>query len=67
MLRFFQYQCVLPTADEGHKKRRIYYEMLIKNGAAFYDYSADALAEMFAAYLNPKVADLMKVAAKDAK
>ena len=39
----------------------------VNNGAAFYDYSAEALAEMFAAYLNPKVAALMKVAAKDAK
>ena len=39
----------------------------VKNGAAFYDYSAEALAEMFAAYLNPKVAGLMKVAAKDAE
>lgn len=39
----------------------------VKNGAAFYDYSAESLAEMFAAYLNPKVADLLKVAAKDAQ
>lgn len=38
----------------------------VKNGAAFYDYSAESLAEMFAAYLNPKVAALLKVAAKDA-
>ncbi len=38
----------------------------VKNGAAYYDYSADALAEMFAAYLNPKVAALIKIAAKDA-
>jgi len=37
----------------------------VKNGAAFYDYSAESLAEMFAAYLNPKVAALMKVAAED--
>lgn len=36
----------------------------VNNGAAYYDYSADSLAEMFAAYLNPKVADLMKEAAK---
>ncbi len=36
----------------------------VKNGAAFYDYSAEALAEMFGAYLNPKVAALMKEAAK---
>ena len=38
----------------------------VKNGAAYYDYSADALSEMFAAYLNPKVAALIKIAAKDA-
>ena len=39
----------------------------VKNGAAYYDYSAESLAEMFAAYLNPKVAGLMKVAAEDAE
>ena len=37
----------------------------VKNGAAYYDYSAESLAEMFAAYLNPKVAALMKTAAED--
>jgi len=36
----------------------------VKNGAAFYDYSAETLAEMFAAYLNPKVAGLLKESAK---
>ena len=36
----------------------------VKNGAAFYDYSAESLAELFGAYLNPKVAALMKTAAK---
>ena len=36
----------------------------VNNGAAYYDYSADSLAQMFAAYLNPKVAGLMKEAAK---
>jgi len=39
----------------------------VNNGAAYYDYSAESLAEMFAAYLNPKVAGLLKEAAKDAK
>ena len=39
----------------------------VKNGAAYYDYSAESLAEMFAAYLTPKVAALMKVAAEDAE
>ena len=36
----------------------------VNNGTAYYDYSAESLAEMFAAYLNPKVAALMKEAAK---
>ena len=36
----------------------------IKNGAAYYDYSAESVAELFAAYLNPRVADIMKNAAK---
>ena len=39
----------------------------VKNGAAYYDYSAESLAEMFAAYLKPKVAGLLKDAAKDAE
>lgn len=39
----------------------------VNNGSAFYDYSAESLAELFAAYLNPKVAGLMKDAAKDVK
>ena len=39
----------------------------VKNGAAYYDYSAEALSDMFTAYLNPKVAGLMKIAAKDAE
>lgn len=36
----------------------------IKNGAAYYDYSAESVAELFAAYLNPRVAEIMKNAAK---
>ena len=36
----------------------------VKDGAAFYDYSAEAVAELFSAYLNPKVSALMKEAAK---
>lgn len=36
----------------------------VNNGEAFYDFSAESVAEMFAAYLNPKVAALMKEAAK---
>ena len=36
----------------------------IKDGAAFYDFSAETVAELFSAYLNPKVSALMKEAAK---
>ena len=36
----------------------------VQNGAAFYDYSAESVAELFATYLNPKVAELLKTAAK---
>ena len=49
------------------KTRAAGFRIGVKNGAAYYDYSAESLAEMFAAYLNPKVAGLMKVAAKDAE
>ena len=37
----------------------------VKNGAAFYDYSADSVSELFAMYLNPKIAELLKTAAKE--
>lgn len=36
----------------------------VKNGAAYYDFSAESVAELFVAYLNPKVAALIKTAAK---
>lgn len=35
------------------------------NGAAYYDFSAEAVAELFSAYLNPRVAQIMKSAAKE--
>jgi V/A-type H+-transporting ATPase subunit E len=35
----------------------------IDNGAAFIDISDEAVAELFSAYLNPKVASIMKNAA----
>ncbi len=34
-----------------------------KNGEAFYDFSAEEVANLFSAYLNPKVTELMKRAA----
>lgn len=35
-----------------------------KDGAAFYDFSAEAVAELFASYLNPVTAKILKEAAK---
>lgn len=35
----------------------------IKDGAAYYDFSAESVAELFSAYLNPKTAAIMKEAA----
>ncbi len=40
------------------------FRISIKNGAAFYDYSAESVADLFSAYLNPRVAAVMKEAAK---
>lgn len=34
-----------------------------ENGAAYYDFSAEAVAEMFASYLNPRTAQILKNAA----
>ena len=36
----------------------------MKNGSAFYDFSADEVAALFSAYLNPRTAQLMKNAAE---
>ncbi len=36
----------------------------IKNGEAFYDFSAESVANLFSSYLNPRTAALMKEAAK---
>lgn len=37
-----------------------------KDGSAYYDYSAESVSELFAAYLNPKIAALVEAAAKEA-
>lgn len=38
-----------------------------KDGGAYYDFSAESVAELFSTYLNPKVAEIMKDAAKGLK
>jgi len=35
-----------------------------KDGSAFYDFSAEAVAAMLSAHLNPKVAEILKNAVK---
>ncbi|MDR1858450.1 MAG: V-type ATP synthase subunit E [Treponema sp.] len=35
-----------------------------KDGSAYYDFSADAVAEMLCAYLNPRLAEILRTAAK---
>jgi V/A-type H+-transporting ATPase subunit E len=35
-----------------------------KDGSAYYDFSAEAVAELLSAYLNPRLAELVKTAAK---
>jgi V/A-type H+-transporting ATPase subunit E len=36
-----------------------------RDGSAYYDFSAEAVADLFASYLNPRVSDIMKSAAKE--
>ena len=36
-----------------------------KDGSAYYDFSAEAVAELLSAYLNPRLAEILKVSAKD--
>lgn len=38
----------------------------LKDGSAFYDYSAESVAELFSAYLNPRVAAILKQSASEA-
>ena len=38
-----------------------------KDGSAYYDFSADSVAEMLSAYLNPHLAEILKSSAKDIK
>ncbi len=35
-----------------------------KDGSAYYDFSADAVAELMSAYLNPRLAEILKSSAK---
>ncbi|MCQ2981377.1 MAG: V-type ATP synthase subunit E [Treponemataceae bacterium] len=49
-----------PTLSNG-------FRISTDNGAAFYDFSAEAVADLFAAYLNPVTAAILKEAAAGVK
>ncbi|MDR2480588.1 MAG: V-type ATP synthase subunit E [Treponema sp.] len=36
-----------------------------KDGSAYYDFSADSVAELLSAYLNPRLAEILKTSAKN--
>ncbi len=37
----------------------------MKDGSAYYDFSAEAVASLFSSYLNPRVAEILKSASKE--
>jgi V/A-type H+-transporting ATPase subunit E len=40
------------------------FRIIKKDGSAYYDFSAEAVAEMLSAYLNPQLAEILKTSAK---
>jgi V/A-type H+-transporting ATPase subunit E len=51
------------TEIKPSKSVRAGFRIVEKNGAAYYDYSAEAVADMLSAYLNAETAELMRNAA----
>ena len=43
------------------------FRISVKDGSAYYDFSAEAVAELLSAYLNPYLAEILKNAAQSAK
>jgi V/A-type H+-transporting ATPase subunit E len=41
------------------------FRIVRKDGSAYYDFSADSVAEALSAYLNPKLAEILKTATKE--
>jgi V/A-type H+-transporting ATPase subunit E len=41
------------------------FKIALKDGSAYYDFSAESVTELLAAYLNPRLAETLKEAAKD--
>jgi len=41
------------------------FRIVKKDGSAYYDFSADAVAELFSAYLNPRISEILKASTKE--
>ncbi|CEM60729.1 V-type ATP synthase subunit E [Treponema phagedenis] len=41
------------------------FRIATKDGAAYYDFSAEAVANLFSSYINPRTAEILKTAAKE--
>jgi V/A-type H+-transporting ATPase subunit E len=51
---------------KGDKAGGSGFKISAKDGSAYYDFSADAVAELLSAYLNPRLAAILKASAKGA-
>ena len=40
------------------------FRIIQKDGSAYYDFSAESVAQLLSSYLNPKLAEILKIAAK---
>jgi V/A-type H+-transporting ATPase subunit E len=51
---------------KGDRNLEAGFRIATKDGSAYYDFSAESVADMLAGYLNPKLADILKTASKKA-
>jgi V/A-type H+-transporting ATPase subunit E len=49
----------------GNKSVSGGFRIAMKDGSAYYDFSAEAVANLFSAYLSPRVSEILKSAAKE--
>jgi V/A-type H+-transporting ATPase subunit E len=52
------------VALKGDKTAAGGFKIAAKDGSAYYDFSAEAVADLFSAYLNPRLAEIFKTAAQ---
>ena len=49
---------------KGERNLGAGFRIAARDGSAYYDFSADAVAELLSAYLNPRLAEILKAAVK---